>query len=211
MVDGDDADQGWRWGEVDEAIANLPEGELRARQRTHFDALTLLAVFIQHGDRKPEQQRLECRGALDPRAGDAHPLRGDDSGARVFFERPDGSACSEPVIALQDTGATFGGAGRTSKSTAKMNLKAWTSRPVFKPANPSSGGVPECRGNLTVSMAAGSGGRGDPRIGEAGRAFLQDRVLLLTDAHVRALMGTAASRNSPNRTRDKYLTEPGAT
>ena len=43
MVDGDDADQGWRWGEVDEAIANLPEGPLRARQRTHFDALTLLA------------------------------------------------------------------------------------------------------------------------------------------------------------------------
>ena len=193
MVDGDDADQGWRWGEVDEAIANLPEGPLRARQRTHFDALTLLGVFIQHGDRKPEQQRLECRGALDPRAGDAHPLEEGDDGAPVFFERPDASACSEPVIALQDIGATFGGAGRMSKaSTAKMNLKAWTNRPVFKPAkSSSSGGVPECRGNLTVSMAAGEGGRGDPRIGEAGRAFLQDRLLLLTDAHVRALMATA--------------------
>ena len=80
MVDGDDADQGWRWGEVDEAIANLPEGPLRTRQRTHFDALTLLAVFIQHGDRKPEQQRLECRGALDPRAGDAHPLKETTTG-----------------------------------------------------------------------------------------------------------------------------------
>ena len=193
MVEGDDADQGWRWGEVDEAIANLPEGPLRTRQRTHFDALTLLAVFIQHGDRKPEQQRLECRVALDPRAGDARPLEGDDDGAAVFFEHPDGSACSEPVIALQDIGATFGGAGRMSKaSTAKMNLKAWTNRPVFKPAKPSSsGGVPECRGNLTVSMAAGEGGRGDPRIGEAGRAFLQDRLQLLTDAHVRALMATA--------------------
>ena len=192
MVEGDDADQGWRWGEVDEAIAKLPEGELRTRQRTHFDALTLLAVFIQHGDRKPEQQRLECRGALDPRAGEARPLGRRDSGAPVFFERPDGSACSEPVIAVQDIGATFGGAGRMSKSSAKMNLKAWTNRPVFKPAKPSSSGdVAECRGNLTVSMAAGEGGRGDPRIGEAGRAFLQDRLLLLTDAHVRALMATA--------------------
>jgi hypothetical protein len=192
MVEGNDADQGWRWGEVDEAIANLPEGELRARQRMHFDALTLAAVFIQHGDRKPEQQRLECRGALDLRAGDAHPLGRDDSGASVFFERPDSSACNEPVIAVQDTGATFGGAGRTSKSTAKMNLKAWTNRPVFKPANPSSSGeASECFGNLTVSMAAGEGGRGDPRIGEAGRAFLQDRLLVLTDAHVRALMATA--------------------
>jgi hypothetical protein len=186
-----DPDQGWRWGEVDEAIANLPEGAVRARQRTHFDALTLLGVFIQHGDRKPEQQRLECRSALDPGAGDARPLDEDDNGALVFFERPGGSACSEPVIALQDIGATFGGAGRTSKSNSKMNLKAWTNRPVFKPAKPSdSGGVTECRGNLTVSMAAGEGGRGDPRIGEAGRAFLQDRLLLLTDAHVRALMAT---------------------
>jgi hypothetical protein len=191
MVDGEDADQGWRWGEVDEAIANLPEGPLRTRQRTHFDALTLLGVFIQHGDRKPEQQRLECRAALDPRAGDTHPLK--DRDAPVFFEHPDASACSEPVIALQDIGATFGGAGRMSKaSTAKMNLKAWTNRPVFKPVKPSSsGGVQECHGNLTVSMAAGEGGRGDPRIGEAGRAFLQERLLLLTDAHVRALMATA--------------------
>ena len=58
--------------------------------------------------------------------------------------------------------------------------------------NPSSSGdVPECHGNLTVSMAAGEGGRGDPRIGEAGRAFLQGRLLLMTDAHVRALMATA--------------------
>ena len=106
----------------------------------HFDALTLLGVFIQHGDRKPEQQRLECRGALDPRAGDAQPLKGRDGGTSVFFERPDGSACNEPVIALQDIGATFGGAGRMSKSSAKMNLKAWTNRPVFKSAKPDASG-----------------------------------------------------------------------
>jgi len=192
IVEGYDADQGWRWGEVDDAIAKLPEGPVRTRQRMHFDALTLLAVFIQHGDRKPEQQRLECRSALDPGAGDAHPLEGSDGGAPVFFERPEGSACSEPVIALQDIGSTFGGAGRMSKSTAKMDLKAWTNRRVFKPAKPaSSGSVPECYGNLVVSMAAGEGSRGDPRIGEAGRAFLLDRLLRLTDAHVRALMATA--------------------
>ncbi len=110
----------------------------------------------------------------------------------MFFERPDASACSEPVIALQDIGATFGGAGRTSKSNSKMNLKAWTNRTVFKPAKSSdSGGVAECHGSLTVSMAAGDDARGDPRIGEAGRAFLQERLSLLTDAHVRALMTTA--------------------
>src|SRR5436190_1959786 len=191
MVEGNDADQGWRWGEVDEAIASLPEGPLRTRQRTHFDALTLLAVFIQHGDRKPEQQRLECRGALDLRAGETRPLEGS-TGEGVFFERADSPACSEPLIVVQDTGSTFGGAGRMSKATSKMNLKAWTNRPIFKPAKESSSGEPaECRGNLTVSMAAGDGGRGDPRIGEAGRAFLDQRLRLLTDAHVRALMMSA--------------------
>jgi hypothetical protein len=79
-----------------------------------------------------------------------------------------------------------------SKSTSKMNLKAWTNRPIFKPAKPSaSGEVPECRGNLTVSMAAGDDSGGDPRIGEAGRAFLQEQLARLTDDHVRALMATA--------------------
>ena len=152
MVEGNNVDQGWRWSEVDTAIANLPEGALRTRQRTHFDALTLLGVFIQHGDRKPEQQRLECQGELNLRAGEARQLGGRDPGARVFFERPDGSACSEPVLALQDIGATFGGAGRTSKSSAKMNLEAWANRPIFKAVKPDpTGGVPECRGNLTAS------------------------------------------------------------
>ena len=191
MVEGDKPDQGWRWGEVDEAIANLPAGPVRTRQRTHFDALTLMGVFLQHGDRKPEQQRLECRSSLDLKAGEVRPLRGDN-GQAVFFERPDATACSEPVIAVQDIGATFGGAGRMSKASSKMDLKSWTAKPVFQEAkSDSSAGVAECRGNLTVSMAAGDGGRGNPAVSEAGRAFLQDRLLLLTDAHVRALLTTA--------------------
>jgi hypothetical protein len=161
----------------------------------HFDALTLLGVFIQHGDRKPEQQRLECRSSLDLAAGEMRPLKGSNGQSNsptVFFERPDATACSEPAIAVQDLGATFGGAGRMSKGSSKMNLKAWTSRPVFQESkDASSSSVSECRGNLTVSMAAGDGGRGNPRVGEAGRAFLLDRLLRLTDEHVRALLTTA--------------------
>jgi hypothetical protein len=196
IVDGTNPNQGWSWGEVDEAIEELPEGPVRARQRAHFDALTLLGVLLQHGDRKPQQQRLECRGALDLSAGDIHPLQGADSEAYstpVFFEHPGATACSNPVIAIQDLGATFGGAGRATKgSTAKMNLQAWTKRPVFQPAKPSRpGDVPECRGNLTTSMAAGELARGNPRVGEAGRALLQDRLQQLTDAHLQALLTTA--------------------
>ncbi len=89
---------------------------------------------------------------------------------------------------MQDLGATFGGAGkRTKGSTAKMNLDEWADKQVFK----SSGSGAECHGDLTVSMAAGDGSMGDPRIGEAGRKFLFDRLQRLTDDHLKAIFGAA--------------------
>src|SRR5580765_1334317 len=45
----DDLDQGWSWSDLDAAIRSLPSGAERTQQRTHFDALALLGVFIQHG------------------------------------------------------------------------------------------------------------------------------------------------------------------
>ena len=194
MVDRSKQDQGWRWAELDQAINALPAGEVRSRQRQHFDALMLAAVILQHGDRKPEQQRLACRGALNLEAGE---IRSDDD-ERVFFERAGATACDSPMVTVQDLGATFGGAGkRTNASTAKMNLEHWTERPVFKPAE--SGSVSECEGRLTVSMAAGDGSLGNPRIGEAGRLFLLDRLKRLTDDHLRALF-TAARVEKMNDT-----------
>jgi hypothetical protein len=111
----------------------------------------------------------------------------------VFFERPGATACDSPVVAVQDVGATFGGAGKTtSASTAKMNLTAWAAREVFHPASKTEpGAVSECRGRLTVSMAAGEGSLGNPRIGEAGRVFLLARLQRLTDDHLRALFTAA--------------------
>ena len=44
LVDEDEADQGWKFGELDAAIGSLPAGELRSRQRQHFDALQLVGV-----------------------------------------------------------------------------------------------------------------------------------------------------------------------
>src|SRR6185503_10027957 len=49
IVSGENLEQGWSWHELDHAIAALPPGDERLRQRTYFDALTLLAVLIQHG------------------------------------------------------------------------------------------------------------------------------------------------------------------
>jgi len=184
LVDDDEDDQGWRFAELDAAISALPAGELRSRQRQHFDALMLLGVLLQHGDRKPEQQRLSCHGPLKLDAGTVRQMDGNSA----FVENPGATACASPAVSMQDLGATFGGAGkRTKGSTAKMNLDEWTDKQVFK----GSGSGAECHGDLTVSMAAGDGSLGDPRIGEAGRKFLADRLRRLTDDHVKAIFGAA--------------------
>jgi len=195
MVDGSEENQGWRWGELDRAINSLPMGEVRSRQRQLFDALMLAGVMLQHGDRKPEQQRLTCGGPLNLEAGNIRPAGKADEqpNSAVFFEHPGATACGSPVVAVHDMGATFGGAGRTTNaSTAKMNLKSWAARRVFHPASKVEPGlVSECRGQLTVSMAAGEGSLANPRIGEAGRVFLLERLRLLTDEHLRAILTAA--------------------
>jgi hypothetical protein len=184
LVEDDEHDQGWRFGELDAAISALPAGELRSRQRQHFDALMLVGVLIQHGDRKPEQQRLSCHAALKPDAGTVRQI----DGSSVFVENPGATACASPAVSMQDLGATFGGAGkRTKGSTAKMNLESWVHEPVFKKSDPGAA----CHGDLTVSMAAGDGSLGDPRIGEAGRKFLFERLQRLTDDHLKAIFTAA--------------------
>jgi hypothetical protein len=179
-----DIDQGWSWRELDEAIRSLPPGEERNRQRAQFDALTLAGVLIQHGDRKPEQQALYCRGEVDRNAGDVRA--GEDRLGTLLVERDSASACPRAAVAIVDAGATFGGAGRTSNSTtAKMNLDHWRGKAVFEP------GGRECRGELTVSLAAGKGGEGHPLVSEEGRLFLVEQLHRLTPAHVRAIFTAA--------------------
>jgi hypothetical protein len=185
ILSGDSVDQGWSWLELDTAILSLPPGLERARRRTHFDALTLLGGFMQHGDRKPEQQRLYCAAPVNETAGELRAPRGDTT--LMLFERPDASACPASAVTIVDVGATFGGAGRASKgTTAKMNLEAWQRRLVFRDA--ASG---HCRGDLTVSNKAGRDGEPDPVISEEGRRFLLEQLHRLTPDHLRALFTAA--------------------
>jgi len=186
ILSREDPDQGWSWRELDDAITALPPGSERARQRTHFDALTLLGVFLQHGDRKPEQQVLYCDAPVDTAAGQRQTsqARGLTS---VLRERADASACAKAAVVLVDVGATFGGAGRTSSEEhAKMNLAEWRNRSVFKPDD-----AGKCRGRLTVSLAAGHDGEGDPELFEDGRRFLLEQLHRLSPAHVRAIFTAA--------------------
>jgi hypothetical protein len=190
ILSRDDHDQGWSWRELDDAIAALPPGPERTRQRTHFNALTLLGVFIQHGDRKAEQQALYCASPVDAGAVETRPEANRSGTSLLLLERPGRSSCAQAAAMLVDVGATFGGAGRTSSDkTATMDLDAWRRHPVF---HKTEDGV--CRGRLTVSFAARHGGESDPVISEEGRRFLLEQLQRLTPAHVRALF-TAAHVN----------------
>jgi hypothetical protein len=184
ILSSDNTDQGWSWLELDTAIRSLAAGPERARQRMYFDALTLLGVFVQHGDRKGEQQRLYCAAPVDVAAGD---VRGAAAATRLtLLERPDASACQAAAVTIADVGATFGGAGRSSNAvTAKMNLDAWRRKHVFTQA------TGECRGSLTVSLRARHDGEGNPVISEEGRRFLLERLQRLTPDHVRAIFRAA--------------------
>src|SRR4029079_11393425 len=105
----------------------------------------------------------------------------------VLREQPGSSACPQTAVVLVDVGATFGGAGRTSSNeTAKMDLEEWRSKSIFLQDHDGA-----CQGRLTVSLAAGRDGEGNPEISEEGRRFLLEQLQRLTPAHVRAIFTAA--------------------
>ena len=122
--------------------------------RAERDALTLVAAFLQHTDSKAEQQRLLCLG--EPPAQHA-------------------SACPRPLLMLNDVGLTFGAANfLNDNGMGSANFRAWEAEPIWKdPA--------QCVANLRPSF---SGTLSNPRISEAGRQFLADLMLRLTDRQI---------------------------
>jgi len=112
-------DGGWPWGAldlIDERVGGAP--------RAQRDALKLLAVFLQHTDTKPEQQRLLCLDSV-----------------------PDaGRSCAHTLMMLDDVGLTFGRATLlNSNAISSMNHREWASVPVWKYAT-------TCIGNLPRSL-----------------------------------------------------------
>ena len=192
--------EGWTWselhqhaGRVNASTGPLAQPALACGEpsvREQAEALQLLQVFVQHGDCKPEQQRLVCvpGGAVRRKSGAA------DRASRVGLsqdadadEEADGLeyVCQSPFALVDDLGATFGGAGAFTGSGAKMSLSNWAKKPVF---DATSGGA--CRGVLTPSMSC-SGGIENPVITEAGRQFLLNRLRQLSDAQLRDLFVAA--------------------
>jgi hypothetical protein len=167
--------KGWSWKELD-AI----NGERGGASRAHRDALKLLAVFLQHGDTKPVQQRIVCQSKA---------------------KWPDPATCSNPFLMISDVGLTF---GRTTFSNANepsgVNLEAWSQTPVWKEET-------GCVGNLPKSF---TGTLSEPAISEAGRAFLAKLLMQLSDRQLRDLFEAARVRlrlRSPGHVDSGFATE----
>jgi len=135
------------------------------------DALKLLAVMMVHTDSKPEQQKLLCV----------------DGEKEKGTKRAPGH-CASTFMMVHDVGMTFCGASLLNRaSVSGANLREWSKTPIWKDA-------PHCIGNLPQSQ---SGTLTNPRISEAGRAFLANLLAQLTDAQLRDLFTAARFGEKP--------------
>ena len=107
----------WRWEELDQIDPSAGGATVAER-----DALKLMAVFLQHSDSKPVQQRIVC-------------VTPGESGR-----------CETPMMMVQDIGITFGKANTFNlQPGSSANLKGWAATPVWK-------GAEGCIGNLKGSI-----------------------------------------------------------
>jgi hypothetical protein len=152
-------DQGWSWKELDLVAADAGGASVAER-----DALKLIAVILQHGDNKSQQQRLVC---LDPGAGVA--VAGN-------------LTCTHPFMLINDVGLTWGHVDMLNRNALEgVNFARWVRSPVWKAGE-------GCVGNLTKALTATLG---DPTIGEAGRMFLADLLGRLSDAQIHDMFAVA--------------------
>jgi hypothetical protein len=98
--------KGWSWTELN--VVDRTQGGAPVEQR---QALALLAVFIQHTDSKPEQQRLVCLSRGD--AGEA--------------------GCAKPFMLLNDVGQTFGKANYLNRDNiSSVNFDGWSKTRIWE-------------------------------------------------------------------------------
>jgi hypothetical protein len=175
-VDGTEwGTKGWSWKELDDI-----NGERGGAPRAHRDALKLLAVFMQHTDSKPEQQRIVCRSKA---------------------KWPDARTCADPFLMISDVGLTFGrGTWTNANAASGVNLDAWRQTPVWKDAA-------SCVGNLPKSL---TGTLSEPLISEAGRQFLANLLMQLSDRQLQDLFEASRVRlrlRSPGKVDSGFATE----
>ena len=98
-----EAEVGWSWKNDLRLVSEKGGGATRAQ----VDALKLLAVFVQHGDSKPAQQKLICR----PQGYD-----------------PKKNICRQSYMYIYDLGETFGSGGL---KVHPLDFERWKHKSVF--------------------------------------------------------------------------------
>jgi hypothetical protein len=168
---GEFRDEGWKWLELDQL-----DPKSGGSSRAEVDALKLIAVFLQHSDSKPPQQRLAC-----------FP---NDLNRHLWHQR-----CMEPVLMVQDVGATFGMAAPKVEAFSSMYLRGWESEPIWKTNSNGS-----CVGNVIPSLG---GDFQDPEIKEEGRKFLSNLLNQLTDQQIADLFSVARAEKTDEKLIDQ--------
>ncbi len=94
----------------------------------------------------------------------------------------EGGVCEKPFLAIHDVGLTFGHANYLNRTaTASVNFAQWSTTPVWR--DPTA-----CIAHMSQSK---TGTLDDPKISEAGRAFLADLLSRLTDQQIHDLFEVA--------------------
>ena len=161
---GEFRDEGWKWAELDQV-----EAKFGGSSRAEVDALKLIAVFLQHSDSKPTQQRLAC-----------FP---NDLSQYLWYQ-----TCRQSRFMVQDLGATFGMSAQEVESFSSMYLRGWESEPIWKIDE-----KVKCVGNIDPSLG---GDLHNPEISEAGRKFLSDLLNQLTDQQIANLFIVARAERT---------------
>jgi len=103
-------------------------------------------------------------------------------------EAGEASACRVPLMMIQDLGITFGRANAFNQQPrASVNLAEWRRLPIWKEAT-------GCVGNLYGSW---TGTLKEPVISDAGRRFLADLLMQLSDRQIRDMFEAARVQLRP--------------
>jgi hypothetical protein len=114
-------------------------------------------------------------------------------------------ACDQPFMMMHDVGLTFGHANFANRTnTGGVNFDEWSTTPIWRDAK-------ACIGHMSESF---TGTLGNPKISEAGRQFLADLLVKLTDRQLSDLFDVARvdrrsrkpGSNEPPATVDEWVT-----
>jgi hypothetical protein len=170
MTEAGKDEEGWSWKELDTA---------NGRPTYERDGLKLLGAFMKHSDNKPPQQRLVCdKVDVDQKT------------------QPPTTTCNKSVMLVQDVGATFGTGGWfTSNTTAKMNLKGWSSKKLWVKVG-TEAAPKQCQAGLRKSLTAHDG-LSNPMISEEGRRFDAGLMCQLSDHQIEDLFRSSRAAEMP--------------